>query len=114
MRVFVDAGNPRGRDRVYDAERRVLSAVRGVMVKAATPLTISAITEEFGSAWGDEYGGAVAHRWIGTVLRRLGLSPEKSNGTYKVPVTDLGRLRELFHRYNLGDVGDFGDVSSHR
>jgi hypothetical protein len=114
MRTFVDAGNPRGRDRTYDAERRVLSAVKGVMAKAATPLTISAITEEFGSTWGDEYGGAVAHRWIGTVLRRLGLSPEKSNGTYKVPLTDLGRLRELFEQYNLGDVGDFGDVKSHR
>jgi hypothetical protein len=114
MRAFVDAGNPRGRDRTYDAERRVLSAVKGVMAKAGTPLTISAITEEFGSTWGDEYGGVVAHRWIGTVLRRLGLSPEKSNGTYKVPLTDLGRLRELFDRYNLGDVGDFGDVKSHQ
>ena len=76
------------------------------------PLTLGAVANSSMTDWGERYGVEVAHRWVGSILRRLGIQPQKSNGVYAIPTSEYPRLRDLFAQYQLGDVGDIGDVES--
>ncbi len=96
------------RDRVMS--RQVLSAVSDVMRSPSAQLTVGAIAERLKAASADHAMSEVSHRWVGSVLRSLGLEPQKSNGVYKIVVSDFSRVTELLEQYGLGDFGDIGDV----
>ncbi len=106
---FAGSGAAHPLQSTAEASRCVLSCVKKLFAMKA-PLSISAITAEFTLQWSERYSIPVTHRWVGTVLRRLGLHPHKSNGVYILPPTDLPLLLELFQEYGLVDIGDIGDV----
>jgi len=92
------------------AEREVLSAVKSVLLDASTALTLAAVAEQFDEMWGKRYGIDVSPRWIGSILRRMNVRPQKSNGVYVIPTSEYPRLRDLFAEHGLSDVVDDGDV----
>ena len=98
-------------DKNWLTQKRVLSAARKLLVDASAPLTVGAVAKQFDTDWRNEYGVEVTHRWVGSVLRRLGVEPQKSNGVYVVPVSDFPLLRTLFVEYQIGDDRDVGDVA---
>jgi hypothetical protein len=109
MRAFVADCAPSIQDRLRDADRRVLGAVRALLADKSAPVSLGAVAHRFDMKWRDEYGVEVSARWVGSILRRLGVRPQKSNGIYVVPTTEFPHLRDLFTAHQLGDTGDDGD-----
>jgi hypothetical protein len=109
MRAFVDSriGSSQGKD--WETEKRVLGSIKALLVDISAPLTLGAVAEQFHAECGERYGAEVTHRWVGSILRRLGVTPHKSNGVYVIPVSEYPHMRDLFIQYQLGDVGDIGD-----
>lgn len=118
--------NENGRQRVMKVARRASGVVRaerdatveaqllGIMYAmwcAHEPITVKAVTARFIETLGNEYTRPISPRWIGAQLRnRLSLTPVKSNGTFVLGPDSNARLRSLFERYGIGDVGDIGEV----
>jgi hypothetical protein len=92
-----------------DTERRVLLSVKSTLGDPSTPLTLGAIAKQFDEDWGRRYGIGVSPRWVGSILRRLGVGPQNSNGVYAIPTSEYPHLRDLFEEYGLLDFGDAGD-----
>lgn len=67
----------------------------------------------------NDSGPQLSPRAVGSILRRLGLSPRKRQGNYVLPAEDMERLTMLAKRYNVMppsgtsqvDVGDIVDES---
>lgn len=99
-------------DRGLELEAQVLEILHRLS-ESGSELAVKEIAAAFSERYGEEYGGKVTPRWIGTIIRkRLNLKPRKSGGVFVVPVSEYPKLRHLFERYGLGeDVGDIGDVS---
>jgi hypothetical protein len=98
-------------ERSLSLEAELLSAIRGLF-DSGLVLSIKAIADKFSEEHGAEYRKPVTPRWIGGVLRsRLSLVPVKSHGTFVIPATETPKLRQLFDRYGVGDVGDVGDFA---
>ena len=98
-------------DRGLELEAQVLEILHRLQAGGGE-LSVKTITEAFTERYGEEYGGRVSPRWIGSLLRkRLNLKPRKQHGVFVVPPSDFPKLRYLFERYGLGDVGDVGDDS---
>lgn len=93
-----------------DAERRVLASVKAVLEDASVPLTLGSIAHRFDTDWSDRYGIEVSPRWIGGVLRRLGVRPVKSNGASVIQTADYPYLRDLFATHLSSDIRDNSDV----
>jgi hypothetical protein len=96
-------------DKDWLTEKRILSSARTVLLDASAPLALGAVAEQFDQDWRDEYGVEVSRRWIGSILRRLGIEPTKSNGVYVIPVSEFPHLRTLCAQYQLGDGRDIRD-----
>lgn len=94
----------------FDTERRVLEVVRGLLDGSAS-IGLQQIAKGFQTDWGQDYGVEVSPRWIGSILRRLGIQPQKSNGNYVVPTSEYPRVRDLMGRNEVRDVGDERDVN---
>jgi len=109
MRGFVIGRTDLVHRRENDAERQVLSSARSVMVGRPIPVTLGAIAKRFDDDWGNRYGTEVANRWVGAVLRRLGVVPQKSNGIYVIPPSEYPHLRNLFVAHGVEDVGTSGE-----
>ena len=78
---------------------------------SGTPELRQAISDKFTEEHGSEYRKPITPRWIGGVLRsRLSLVPVKSHGTFVIPATEKQKLKQLFERYGVGDVGDVRDI----
>ncbi|MEQ1761097.1 MAG: hypothetical protein ABL986_22545 [Vicinamibacterales bacterium] len=110
MREFFSSDSNFSHNRDRAISRQVLSAVSELMRNPSAQLTIGAIAERLKTTSAVHSLGEVSHRWVGSVLRRLGLEPQKSNGVYKIAVSDFGRITELLEQYGVGDFGDIGDV----
>jgi hypothetical protein len=107
--AFVDGRQESGGGGEVDTERHVLSSVK-TLLDISAPLTLAAVAKQFDEDWGNRYGIEVANRWVGSILRRLNVRPQKSNGVYVIPTSEIPHLRELFTEHELGDIGDDGDV----
>jgi hypothetical protein len=91
-------------DRGLSVEAAVLEAIHRLK-REGRPLTVKDITAAFLEEHGEEFGGKASPRWIGTILRkRLGLRPQKSNGTYVIPAGELSKVERLFERYGIDTV----------
>jgi hypothetical protein len=109
MRTFFHGDSSFGHNHERDTSRKVLSALASVMRDPSAPLTVGAIAARINDSSSHDFG-EVSDKWVGSILRRLGLEPQKSNGVYKIPTSEFGRVRELIRRYDTGDFGDVGDV----
>lgn len=97
-------------ERSLSLEAELLSVIH-TLHESGLPLSIKAIAEKFAEEHGAEYRRPVSPRWIGGLLRsRLSLQPVKSHGTFVVPETEKQKLKLLFDRYGVGDVGEMGEI----
>lgn len=89
-------------ERSASAEGHALSIV--VRLQAEHPQTIIALSDiatAFIAEYGTEYDRPVTNRWIGSVLRRLGLLLYKSNGVFVLSPGQEERLKALCTRYGI-------------
>jgi hypothetical protein len=91
------------------AERDVVTAAKAAFTDTSAPLPLAAIAKHLAAVCGTKYGTDISPRWIGSVVRALGIQPTKSNGVYAITPTDFPRLAELCRQYRVGDFGDGGD-----
>lgn len=105
-------------DRGDTVEGNVLAAVVALANEASgAPLAIAAIADAVRTRFGAEYERPISNRYVGSVLRRLGLAPYKSHGTYMLSIQSNDRLRALCRRFGIADraatdgVGADGEAS---
>lgn len=99
-------------DRSLTIEAQLLEAIHALWTDSR-PLVVKDIAEMFAEKFGNEYRRPVTPRWIGALLRsRLSLVPAKSHGIFTIPVSDEWKLKLLFEKYRVGDLGDVGDVEA--
>jgi len=99
-------------DRSMTIEAQLLEAIHSLWT-SARPLVVKDISDMFADKFGAEYRRPVTARWIGALLRsRLSLMPAKSHGIFTIPASDEWKLKLLFEKYRVGDLGDIGDVSA--
>lgn len=86
-------------ERSSSVEGHVLSIVaqRG----AGEVFSVSEVTKSFAEAYGREYERPITNRWIGSVLRRLGLALYKSNGVVVLVPGQQKRIAALLTRYGV-------------
>jgi hypothetical protein len=63
--------------------------------------TLAEIASAFTAEHGSDYERPVTNRWIGSILRRLGIALYKSNGVVVLRGGQEDRLRGLFERYGI-------------
>lgn len=106
MRAFIGSVKEMP-NRSNETVRSVLAAVLSVQTDHL-PLTVGAVADRLRAERGSA-ATAMTDRFVGGVLRRLGLEPQKSNGVYRLGVADQDRLPELFAQYGVVSTGEPGD-----
>jgi hypothetical protein len=65
------------------------------------PASIGSITDRFNNEYAAEFGGPVAAKWVGHVVRKvLRLATIRSGGVYVVPASEIPKIEALSIRYN--------------
>jgi len=83
-------------------EGNVLTVVAALAAERdGSPLAVAAIADAVRLRYGSDYDRPISNRYVGSVLRRLGLTPYKSHGTYVLAVQDNDRLRALYRRFGI-------------
>jgi hypothetical protein len=91
--------------RGMDLEAEVLEVMRD-LAKEGAPLTVKDIASRFAEVHREELDRAVTPKWIGGILRRkLGLKPEKSHGSFVLPLSEFGKLPRLYEKYGIEESG---------
>jgi hypothetical protein len=91
--------------RGMDLEAEVLEVIRD-LAKDGAPLTMKDIASRFAEVHREELDRAVTPKWIGGVLRRkLGLKPEKSHGSFVLPLSEFSKLPRLYEKYGIEEGG---------
>jgi len=94
-------------DRGMTTEAQVLDVINELLLLGeGDRLSIKAITEQFTERFAGEYERKITNKWIGGLLRkRLGLKPQRTEGTYVIPLTDMPKLKRLRQLYGLVTSG---------
>lgn len=92
-----------------EAEKLALQSVVRVLSKVHGPIALGQIVEQFVALASGRYGSGISHRFVGSILRRLGLELQKSSGVYILPLTSHPKLKVLLRRYGLVDERDIRD-----
>lgn len=108
LRAFVEGGSVKPGS-AAETTRRVLSSVKALL-DSSVPLPLGVVAKRFDEDWGQRYGVDVGSRWVGSVLRRLHVQPQKSNGIYLIPVSEYSHLRDLFVEHGIPDIRDNRDA----
>lgn len=103
-------------DRGMDVEAQVLEVINELLLASDdSRLSIKEITEQFAERYGEEYERKITNKWIGwTIRKKLGLKPQKSQGTFVIPIEEMPALRRLFEKFGvrsgeyMADEGDSG------
>lgn len=91
--------------RSVSAEGHALSiAVRLAEEHPQTLIGLSEIATAFMAHYGAEYDRPITNRWVGALLRRLGLILYKSNGVFVVGPNQEERLKALCTRYGVAPM----------
>jgi hypothetical protein len=90
-------------ERGTSPEGHLLTIVAGLVASSTSLISLAEITEHFASTYGSEYERPIVNRWIGSVLRRLGIALYKSNGVYVLLPGQDERITALCVRYGVGD-----------
>ena len=88
-------------ERSGSTEGQLLAVISGMMAGGELPVTIANITAAFQTAHGRDYERPVTARWIGSMLRRLGVVFYKSNGAVVMGDWQDERLAMLCKRYGI-------------
>lgn len=92
-------------ERGMSPEAQLLEVLQRLRSAApAKPVSVRDITQSFAEAYGTEYARPITNRWIGALLRRLGLHTYKSHGFYLVPESDNERIDLLCERFGIDAV----------
>src|SRR5205807_2033813 len=76
-----------------------------------TIISLAEITAAFIKTYGGEYERPIMNRWIGSILRRLGIGLYKSNGVVVLVPGQEERIAALIERYGISDVAPVNDES---
>ncbi len=110
-------------ERGMSTEAQVVDVINELLLLSAeSRLSVKEITTEFTERFGDEYERKVTNKWIGGILRkRLGLKPQRVQGSYVIALEDFPKLQRLREKYGLAEgaeqraptddqvtLGDFG------
>lgn len=87
-------------ERSASIEGQVVSVLARLMEEEAAP-SVSQITRFFIEAYGAEYERPITNRWIGGILRRLGIALYKSNGHVVLVPGQAERIAALMGRYGV-------------
>jgi hypothetical protein len=93
--ILERAGTPEG--------QMVSLLERLVREEADAIISVAQIAAAFTEAHGADYERPITNRWIGTVLRRLGLALYKRNGVVVLVPGQAERIRRLCERYGVGN-----------
>jgi len=100
-------------DRGDTVEGQMLAIVQSVTRdRNGAPVAIADIAEAFRAAHASEYERPISNRYVGSVLRRLGLAPYKSHGTYVLAAEGNERLLALYRRFGIVDSAGTNEVAS--
>jgi len=92
-------------ERGASTEGQVLSIVAKLLVdRRETSVPLGEIAAVFATDHGSEYERPVTNRWIGSILRRLGIALYKSNGVFVLLPGQQERISALCTRYGVGDM----------
>lgn len=92
-------------DRGDSPEAHLLTVVKALTAeRVGDVLPVSEIAAAFAVAFGTEYERPITNRYIGSVLRRLGLPPYKSHGVFVLSLHKTGRFNALCRRFGVGDA----------
>jgi len=92
-------------ERGASTEGQVLSIVARLLAeKPEKSLALSELAAAFGKEFGSEYERPITNRWIGSVLRRLGIVLYKSNGVFVLVPGQDERITALCTRYGIVDM----------
>ena len=92
-------------ERGVSTEGRVLSIVGRALTEGQDErISLADITSEFTRECGSEYERPITNRWIGAVLRRLGIALYKSNGVSVLLPGQRDRIKALCTWYGVGDT----------
>lgn len=85
-------------ERGISSEGRILAVIGA---HSSDRLPLATITAAFSAEYGSEYDRSITSRWIGSVLRRLGLSLYKSDGIYVLAPGQRRHIEALCARYGI-------------
>jgi len=88
-------------ERGGSTEGQLLAVISGMMAGEEVAISLANITAAFQAAYGREYERPATARWIGSVLRRLGIVFYKSNGSVVMGDWQDERLAILCKRYGI-------------
>lgn len=91
-------------ERGMDMEAQVLEIIQTMVASPYKPkLSIKDITSRFIERHEADYERKVTTKWIGTIIRkRLNLKAQKSHGVFVIPLSELGKLEQLYQKYGIG------------
>jgi hypothetical protein len=90
-------------ERNASTEGQLVAILAQFAIEGDTAPALAAITARFVKECGNEYERPIVNRWIGSVLRRLGISLYKSNGVLVLVPGQEERIAALSARYGVGD-----------
>ncbi len=90
-------------ERSASTEGHVLGILQKVRASAEGPISVGAILSAFTTEFAGDYGRPISNRWIGSVLRRLGIALYKSNGVIGLVPGQDQHITALCARYGITD-----------
>lgn len=94
-------------DRGDSVEGQMLVVMNDLSAAEKRTLSIAEISDAFRTKHASDYDRPITNRYVGSVIRRLGLQPYKSHGVYMLQAADNLRLEMLYKRYGVS-VADRG------
>lgn len=92
-------------ERGASTEGQLLSIVARLFAdQPGKTVALSDVAAAFTTELGSEYERPITNRWIGSMLRRLGITLYKSNGVFVLLPGQEERLNALSTRYGVGDT----------
>jgi len=99
-------------ERSASTEGQLVAIVAAFLSSGEQSPSLAAITDRFAKEHGSEYERPIVNRWIGSVLRRLGLSLYKSNGVFVLLPGQEQRIASLSVRYGIVDISGENRVNN--
>jgi hypothetical protein len=96
-------------ERGASTEGQLLTIVAKFLADGPQTVSLAEITQAFAAAHGSDYERAIVNRWVGSVLRRLGIALYKSNGVIMLLPGQDERITALCMRYGVERAPGHGE-----
>jgi hypothetical protein len=101
-RWLSDQGSARDRALQYKPEALVLAAAVEAFAQASSPYVLIAdVAARFNERVLAHGEAPMTNKWVGSVVRRLGIPTAKSRGVYGIPIRERTRIRALADRLGV-------------